>query len=234
MKRSLLFLALAIAALPASAQSGAEVLQTWISEWDAAMQRVQSITVDEHVDQELRGPRGAMESEFDARVTFSDRSPQRSVRRASVQGREVEADALHGLHRRFGRAFGRRSGRALGPADLPIRALRNAVVEDASSTERGGEARWQMRIRTGGSDSRLTAEFVRFGRSVRLVRMEQQVSPQDGAQMSRAVTYQRSSGLDLPAEAETTMQSRQQRRMHSYAIEYRATAKYSNPAISRR
>lgn len=234
--RPILFV-LALATMPAVAQPTADaLLDAWLSEWDAAAERLASVELGETQTRTVEGPRGTLEIEtMGTLVLYPEGRPRRSVASATVNGEPLELEKRSHMERRLSRALGPASMDLRRPAPLPIRIL--ATSEPLGAVERtrlGTTLAWQMslaRPSRRGPPERLTAWFTTSSTEPRLLQLQRDRRLRHQDTLTRVTTYTRVDGLDLPVRHTVDAQIEQRRRLRTYTLTLRSDARYSMPRI---
>jgi hypothetical protein len=238
MRLALLALLVPLAAVASAAQSAAQdlpdaqaVLDAWAADWRRAAAEVESVEMDETLERVLEGPRRPFDVTAEGSVRYRrGAGPERTTRRVTVNGREVDPERAG---RRLGRAFGPAGREVAGPPPPPNALLRRVERAEIEEDRARGRPAWRVTFRPAvGPADRVTAWFTRSERAPRLLRLRAE-GRRPGGSAFREVDYVRVDGLDLPLAARAEATVRQRRRLREYVVTLRASARYTGHRVVR-
>ncbi|GAB5534790.1 MAG: hypothetical protein Rubg2KO_10390 [Rubricoccaceae bacterium] len=233
----LLVLLVALVAVPAWAQPSADaLLRTWTENWDDAARGLASVSFEEALVRAIEGPRGTLDIETRGTIQlFLDQRPRRSVTDAWVNDDRIDLEKRSEMERRLRHALGRASSDLTRPAPLPIHLLDSSEPMGAVRDVRlGSDRAWQvslLRPSRRGPAERLTAWFTPSRSAPRLLRIERDRRLRHNDTLTRATTYTRIDGLDLPVSHTVDAQIEQRRRLRTYSLVIHSEVTYSAPEL---
>jgi len=246
-------------AVPARAQSASDVVGAWQRGWREAAAGVASVEMRETVAREIAGPRGTVRVETTARLRYAPgERANRTVERATVNGRSVDPDRLPDLDERHERALGPGPSPLFRAPPSPDAFLATARLRGVRRETVDGVPMWRVEVELPPPDGRRpgprpgdrrrggrplgpppdgppgppvgAAWFAGDADAPRLVRLDLPAGPHG----TLSVDYRRVDGLDLPAAADGSARLRQQRRLRGYEVTATLRATYADHRIARR